>query len=272
MALNININLIKDFTNYSQKTFTIKNTNPHINSYVPEEIALAMTRGYADVKRRCFYIRNARYTAGRFRGRPVLETIFSELYSFITKLNSYSNQTSFDTAHDNLCSSLCGDYTGFSSKGRQGNSQITYGITQKLVNMTLKYLYVAHRLNPGLNLLPNNSVEGFFHCPVDSYILRKLRLADPNYFRMISATNSTVQFCRKSWSKFSRDNYICFLRVFRNKLQSGIKQLEVDFYLWSNSPNALSQSVVKLLRLRNNSPTSLIGNVFNNNSVSPSCC
>jgi len=231
-----------------------------------------MIRGYADVKRRCYYIRNARYTVDRFRGRPVLETVFSELHSFIIKLKSYSNQTSFDTAHDNLCSSLCGYYNGFSSKGQRGNSKITYGIAQKLVNMTLKYLYVAHRLNPSLNLLPNNSVEDFFHCPVDSFILRKLKLADPNYFKMISATDSTVQFCKNSWSNFTRDNYISFLKVFRKKLLSGIKQLEVDFYLWSNSRFTLSQSVVTFLRLRNNLPTSLIGVVFNNNPVSPSCC
>jgi len=275
MALNLSKVIIDDFINKSNYTFRIKTINPVVQNTIgsaPDYVKLSITRGYADAKRVCRFIRNAVYTSGFFKGKPVLETIFSQLGSFIFNLSSFSNQLSFDKAHNDLCSSLCGDYTGVSSKGKPGGYRITYGIAQKIVNMTLKYLFVEHILHPSQRILPNNRVEDFFHCPIDSYVLKKLRFADPSYFSMISANRSTAYFCRKPWSKLSKSDYLCFLQVLKNKLLPNVKQLEIDFYLWSTSPIYLSQMVVNHLNLPNNLPESLVGKVFNSKVSSSKCC
>ena len=274
LALNISIGLIQNFKNNSVTTFKINNVNTNINSAIlnsNRQISLAMTRGYADVKRVCRCINNAVYISGNFKGYKVLTTIFTELYNFISNLDLYYDQISFDLDFFDLCSRICGSYIGYNSKKQQCKYRITFGIGQKLINMTLKYLYVEHRSNPKLRLLPNNKIEDFLHCPIDSYILRKLRLVDPSYFNMISFNNSTVYFRGKPWSQLSKYDYICFLRVLRAKLLPYIKQLEVDFYLWSNSPNNLSPAVVNHFGINNNHPSALIGLVFNQNSVPPTC-
>jgi len=180
MALKISIDIIRNFIANSPYTFKIRNINSYIPRPTPQQRALAMTRGYSDAKRVCRCIKNAVYTSGNFKGQNVLGTIFSEINHFIHNLNSYPNQNSFDQAHDNLCLSICGNYNGYNSVGKPCSHRITYGIAQKILNMTLKYMYVEHRLNPSFGLLPNN-VEGFFHCPVDSYILSGLNLVNNTY-------------------------------------------------------------------------------------------
>lgn len=259
MLLNVNANIINDFIQNSPSTFKIRNPNPILQSIVTSNltIALAITRGYSDAKRVCKYIGNATYISGNFTNQPVLRTIFTEIYNFVTNLNTFTSQVSFDRAHDNLCSSLCGNYTS-----NQKNHNITYGIAQKIVNMTLKYLFVEHRINPHLGLLPNSTVEDFFHCPIDSYLLRKLNLVDPNYFSMIRQNNSTATFNGRTWSNLTRGDYLHFLNVLTNKLLPQVKQLEVDFSLWSPSFYTLSCEIVVHFNLCNCSPSSLIGVIF----------
>lgn len=260
MLLNVNANIINDFIQNSPSTFGIRAPNTSIPTSIivnSPEIALAMTRAYRDTQRVCRYIQGSTYTSGHFTNQPVLGTIFTEIYNFVTNLNTFTTQISFDKAHDNLCSSLCGNYTS-----NQKNHNITYGIAQKIVNMTLKYLFVEHRINPHLGLLPNSTVEDFFHCPIDSYLLRKLNLVDPNYFSMIRQNNSTATFNGRTWSNLTRGDYLHFLNVLRNKLLPHVKQLEVDFSLWSPSIYTLSCEIVVHFNLCNCSPNSLIGVIF----------
>ena len=260
MLLNVGANIINDFIQNSPSTFTIRSPSGFIPSTIIASsfgIALAMTRAYRDTQRVCKYIQGATYTSGHFTSQPVLRTIFTEVYTFVTNLNSYSTQAAFDRAHDNLCLSLCGNYS--SSRGRH---VITYGIAQKIVNMTLKYLFVEHRINPHLGLLSNNTVEDFFHCPIDSYVLRKLKLVDPSYFSMIRQNSSTATFNNRTWSNLTQGDYLHFLTILRNKLLPHAKQLEADFCLWSPSIYSLSCETVVNFNLHSCSPNALIGVIF----------
>lgn len=253
MALKITYELVREFVNSSKNTFKRKRCSYIIDNYslrIPHPIAISISRAYDDVKRVCYFIRGSTYTTGKFKGKPVLRTIFLEIYDFIKKSHSLSKQDSFDEAHDELCSKLCGKY-----KGTKGTHEMTYGILQKLVNMTFKYLYVEYRQGKDNGLFPR-SIEDFLHCPIDRQILKKLKLADPKYFKMIDTSN--FYFYGKPWSKFSRNDYKCFLKILRGKLKKSVKQLEVDFYLWSDSSHGIPQQED-------------IEKLFNKRSIPPSC-
>lgn len=253
MALNISYELIEKFITFSKNTFKRKRYSYVIDNYslqIPYPIAISISRAYDDVKRVCYFIRGATYIEGKFKGEPVLKTVFLKIYDFIKICHSFSDQSSFDKAHDKLCRELCGRY-----EGAKGTHEMTYGILQKLVNMTFKYLYIEYRLERDNNLFPR-SIEDFLHCPVDRQILGKLRLINSRYFAMINVSN--FYFHGKPWSKFSRNDYKCFLNILRNKLKEDVKPLEVDFYLWSDSLSRIPQQKI-------------IEKLFNKKSTPPDC-
>ena len=76
------------------------------------------------------------------------------------------NQAEFDQLHHRCCQQ-CLTYS--SSSG----ARIHYGQAQKLLNMSLKYLYneyAAYKGKPNRFKFPENNIEHFFHLPIDSQI------------------------------------------------------------------------------------------------------
>lgn len=273
---SVNQLIMGNFIRNSQRTYRL--TKPHRAYTLPPapniNVIMAITRAYADTQRTCHFISRASYTSGIYKGNNVLKTIFDEIYRFVCNIaTGIITNANFDTEHDILCSSLCGPYSGVNSKGYNGSSAITYGHAQKILNMTLKYLYVEQYyrgpLRPPLlrpPLFPPN-IEDSFHCPVDSYILHSLKIAgtfiSPHITISGKIPNTSEYYNnphpRATWSNLNQQQYKDFLKNYRASLLPGIKQLEAEFHLWSNPKGILSPVTVAHFGLPNNTPASLKG-------------
>ena len=254
-----NCMVVAEFTINAAVNFAIKTPS---SGYIPSypDINIAISRGYRDIQRNCHCINKAVYANGHFKGSDVKQTIYQEILNFILNLSSISSQSQFDTEHDNLCQKLTGSYNGYNSQGRPCSYDFTYGLAQKILNMTLKYLCVCQYFGR-VNILPSG-IEKFFHCPIDSYVLQTLHDVDSKYFNMITNSTGSWTFNGKPWSKLNGSDYLLFLDIYRNKLLPNISQLEAEFHLWTSTPGKLSNSTVNCLKLSNNNPSSLVGVLF----------
>jgi len=255
----IDCKVIGEFIINAAANFAI---NKPLGGYIPKDpdINIAISRGYRDIQRNCHYISKAKYTSGIFSGDNVKQTIYQEILKFIQNLSSISSQSQFDIAHDNLCQSLVGSYTGYNSQGKSGAYVFTYGLAQKILNMTLKYLCVCEYFGR-VSILPSG-IERFFHCPIDSYVLQTLHYMDKKYFSMITNSTGTWTFNNNPWSKLKRCDYMSFLNKYRNKLLPWVYQLEAEFHLWTPTPGHLSNSTVNCFGLPDKQPSSLRGVLF----------
>jgi len=141
---------------------------------------------------------------------------------------------------------------------------VRYGAVQKVVNLTLKYLYVEHYL--GNVNIPDNAYD-YFHCPIDANALWMLSCIYKNssYFSGITGSaTGTMYWNGKPWSRFDRDDYWRLLSSMRNVLINGTTLLELDFLLWFPGSGGkrvcrLSPVVIDVLKLKNDDPQSLRG-------------
>lgn len=81
------------------------------------------------------------------------------------------------------------------------SNSFTYGLAQKWVNMTLKYLWL-------LNKLPEGLTEKSLHVPIDSFILEKLQEENVDE---IKRDGDTYKYIGKSWSQL--DDYDVYLDI-----------------------------------------------------------
>ena len=81
------------------------------------------------------------------------------------------------------------------------NNSFTYGLAQKWVNMTLKYLWLLDKLPEGLT-------EKSLHVPIDSFILEKLQEENVDE---IKRDGDTYKYIGKSWSQL--DDYDVYLDI-----------------------------------------------------------
>ena len=93
------------------------------------------------------------------------------------------------------------------------SNSFTYGLAQKWVNMTLKYLWL-------LDMLPNGLSEAELHVPVDSFILEALK--ETQQFNTkgnrITGSGKSYYYNGEAWSAISEyKNY--------KKLQDGIRNI-----------------------------------------------
>ena len=80
------------------------------------------------------------------------------------------------------------------------SNSFTYGLAQKWVNMTLKYLWLLDRLPEGLTAKS-------LHVPIDSFILKKMQ-EDVDEIRK---DGDTYKYKGKSWSQL--DDYDVYLDI-----------------------------------------------------------
>ncbi len=74
-----------------------------------------------------------------------------------------SEKQDFDTWHSDLCEELIDRYP---------SDVMSYGIAQKWVNMTMKYLCILHELFPESDYgKAASELKSMLHVPIDSYIL-----------------------------------------------------------------------------------------------------
>ena len=81
------------------------------------------------------------------------------------------------------------------------SNSFTYGLAQKWVNMTLKYLWLLDRLPEGLTAKS-------LHVPIDSFILEKLQEENVDEIRR---DGDTYKYKGKSWSQL--DDYDAYLDI-----------------------------------------------------------
>lgn len=150
----------------------------------------------------------------------------------------------FDDIHDSLCNKVIESFTkeksimvktDYSSKKRDDG--FSYGQAQKIVNMTLKYVYMFYNY---FNALDNsykdeldkfNFIIPYLHSPVDSYVIDAAEGEGAN-------GKKSYNFCCKRpkypWSKLSHDEYIDYI----NDLRENLKQKDTSPFAWelSNYP------------------------------------
>ena len=80
------------------------------------------------------------------------------------------------------------------------SNSFTYGLAQKWVNMTLKYLWL-------LDMLPEDLTAKSLHVPIDSFILKKMQ-EDVDEIRK---DGDTYKYKGKSWSQL--DDYDVYLDI-----------------------------------------------------------
>lgn len=131
--------------------------------------------------------------------------------SILQLVETEPTRAAFDTWHQNTCATLKSTYT---NRG----VLFTYGQSQKWVNMTLKYVFVALALDVAapLSLRPYYSCA---HLPIDSIVMEALRrhsFAGP----MPSST----------WSRQDDyGDYIAFQQAIRERYGCG---LDAEMALW----------------------------------------
>lgn len=156
-------------------------------------------------------------------------SIKQDVIAFINDLliKPPNSQPEFDRLHHQCCQQCTNSI---------GQAHIHYGQAQKLVNMSLKYLYNEFAFYRGeKNQLgfPNNDIEYFFHLPIDNQILSYL-----------------VSYCSFKkptflpWSKWTYEHYITFQIELRNRIINDYKPLEIDYLLW-NEQNQSLENVIR---------------------------
>lgn len=186
-------------------------------------------RGYLDAARR---IR----LPGAHRTNFIINTI-NAITTFVNGLRGITTQPAFDTAFYNLCNNGIINI---------GGAHLTFGCAQKIVNMTLKYVYNEIRLgntvvNPAVDAYIINTACDFFHMPIDSIVLCILKNVPSNFANKILQYNGTWKYTGQSgnplsWSQMDNQTYLNFVNDLRNSLFPGIKPLEAEYHTWGN-PN-----------------------------------
>jgi hypothetical protein len=112
-----------------------------------------------------------------------------------------------------------------------------YGQAQKLLNMSLKYLYNEFAFYHGkLNqfCFPDNNIEYFFHLPIDNqilnYLIKQYNFAHPYPTSLV-------------WSKWTYDHYINFQSQLRNRISSQYKPLEIDYMIWNSQGASVGNAI-----------------------------
>lgn len=134
------------------------------------------------------------------------------------------NKKEYDEKHKNLCDTLISKYKGCTNSGYE----FSYGIAQKWVNMTMKYLGVIltifSKCNNSHDFVKTykdsfRAIEHFLHVPIDGYILeyvsnKKYSNVEPIDIAKKENKNNLA------WSKYEKDDY--------QKLQISIKEMYIN--------------------------------------------
>ena len=142
--------------------------------------------------------------------------------------NPSENQKDFDILHHQCCQQ-CIEVSSL------GSAHIHYGQAQKLVNMSLKYLYNEFAAYYGdLNRFrfPDNNIEYLFHLPIDSqirgHLVNNCNFSDPTSL---------------PWSKWSYDHYSSFQSQLRSRINENFKPLEIDYLLWNSKGASVGDAI-----------------------------
>jgi hypothetical protein len=175
--------------------------------------------GYLDVNRTITGI-------GVQQARSFKQPVVSFIRDFLAK--PPETQDSFDSLHHE-CSQWCLEASS------EGEAHIHYGQAQKLLNMSLKYLYnefAAYYPHQNRFRFPDNDVEHFFHLPIDGQIRNRL----VGYHHFVDPTSLP-------WSKWTYHHYIGFQSQLRERINENYKPLEIDYLLWNKNEACIGDAL-----------------------------
>ena len=157
------------------------------------------------------------------------DSITSILKKEIENLELFSN---YDVWHNEMCSRYDAWYNEAHSDTEHEN---TYGIWQKLINMTFKYMYCRYTKFPNIDFSK-------CHCPIDSIIAQ--RVVTLGIVCEVEISDKTVSIARSgktNWNNMEPSDY----ENVRKNIQDIIKEfkinnsdtrnpteLEFDFLFW----------------------------------------
>ena len=158
-------------------------------------------------------------------------TFKQAIVSFIERflIKPPKNQEEFDQLHQQCCQQClaCTSPSG---------ALIHYGQAQKILNMSLKYLYNEYAAYKGTRNqfnFPENNVERFFHLPIDSqirdFLVGTYHFVDPTCL---------------PWSQWSYDHYISFQHQLRKRINTRYCPLEIDYLLWNTNGVSVGDAIV----------------------------
>lgn len=143
------------------------------------------------------------------------------------------NKKEYDEKHKNLCDTLISKYKGCTNSGYE----FSYGIAQKWVNMTMKYLGVILTIFSEFNDKNDfvtfhesfQAVESYLHVPIDGYILDYVSNKKYSNVKSINIAKKENKN-NLAWSKYEEGNYKTLQNEIKNKLKN-----ETTFPLdWEN--------------------------------------
>lgn len=175
-----------------------------------DPIGSASTRAYLDMNRTIRF--NELPENDRYELRKEVKTIFESEIKNLNSINIVS-QMSFDSWHRNVSDIIKNIY-------KDKGIELTYGHTQKWINMTIKYLY----------MLEVNSFADIFkylHVPIDNYVLD------------IARDKLEIEKPKAPWSRWNDyDEYLTYQNCIREKI-TGNTPLRWEFRSWLNAKNKI---------------------------------
>jgi hypothetical protein len=158
------------------------------------------------------------------------ETILKINASFAERLPvllaACASQEDFDVLHASLCEEIIQGI----GVDENGKAIVSYGMAQKVVNMSFKYLVSSY-------LVSDADKIAFLHAPVDSYVLRAAKKIGVSL--MSDLSNPT-----KVWSKMTKEQYVGF----ENRLLIALKgrsRLLWEFGAWKDETHLQKKEVAK---------------------------
>lgn len=185
---------------------------------IPEIVRLA----YLDVNRTLWGIDSEQSQSLKQTGVSLIEHLLA---------SPPKNQPQFDELHHRSCQQCLACVS-------PGGATIHYGQAQKLLNMSLKYLYnefAAYYGNQNQFGFPDN-IEHLFHLPIDrqtrNHLVGRCHFADPTSL---------------PWSQWAYDHYIAFQNQLRDRIRSHFKPLEIDYMLWNTKGVSIDNAIASNL-------------------------
>ena len=207
-----------NYLTFQKNGYTIKNSSKDINWCI-----------------RCAYTDTARTAKGIQNYKQKIYNIMTDF--IINKLPFSYSQCIFNKAFSYIAAQLT------------TQCQLHYGQAQKIINMSLKYLYNEIMLGNKMTFFDHcikNTICDFFHMPIDSIILEKLKSVPISFEDKITKIKGTWKYQGYPWSQLPKKLYWDFVIDINKELMPGIKPLEAEYHTWKNpNPQTLKRYIYK---------------------------
>lgn len=178
-------------------------------------------------------LKETNYNAGV---RRALENFSLKIYNYFNRApNTPNNQHNFNRFHQQLCVGFMGDLNP--ARSSVGYDDITYGQTQKYVNVIFKYLSCF------CDYPSYSDLFSYCHMAIDTNVLWALQhwFHVPGIVSSYSRSSFTGKYFGISWTSFSSANYVSLFSSYEPILRRMFPNnslLEIEFIIWNSLRSA----------------------------------